>query len=296
MGPCDTDGTLANSKGNTMKKIRKTVTGHPAIDGAGVHLVRVLGGRTVTDFDPFLMLDSFDSSNPEDYIKGFPMHPHRGIETITYLVEGEIQHQDSLGNKGSILSGQAQWMTAGSGILHQEMPQAAKRMLGLQIWLNLPRSEKMTDPAYFGITREMVPTVAEGGATVRVISGSYKTTHGITPKHIQATMYDVSLEANEAINLETRPGENVFVFLLLGGSIIDERNIAEKTAVLFGEGDGIRIAATKDAPVRFIFFSGKPLGEPVAWGGPIVMNTEEELATAFNELESGRFIKHAPAM
>lgn len=279
-----------------MKSIRKMVTGHPAVDGAGVHLVRVLGGRTVKDFDPFLMLDSFDSANPEDYVKGFPLHPHRGIETITYLIEGEIEHQDSLGNKGTILSGQAQWMTAGSGILHQEMPQASERMLGLQIWLNLPRQEKMTEPSYFDITRDMIPAVTEGGAVVRVISGRYKTAQGVTPRHIDATLYDVGLETGQSIDVKTKLGENVFVFLIVGDAVIDGHSIPEKTAVLFGEGGGIRVAATREAPCRFIFFSGKPLGEPVAWGGPIVMNTEDELATAFSELESGRFIKHAPAL
>lgn len=279
-----------------MKKIKKMVTGHSAVDGAGVHLVRVLGRRTVEEFDPFLMLDSFDSNNPDDYIKGFPLHPHRGIETITYLIEGEIDHMDSLGNKGVILSGQSQWMTAGSGILHQEMPKASDRMLGLQIWLNLPSRDKMAKPAYFDITGDMIQVAHEEAATVRVISGRYKTTRGVSPRHVDATLYDVSLQPGKSIDLETRPGENVFVFLIVGDAVIDGQTIPEKTAVLFGEGDGIRVAATPRESARFIFFSGKPLGEPVAWGGPIVMNTDEELATAFEELESGQFIKHTPAI
>lgn len=272
------------------------VRGHPAVDGAGVHLVRVLGGRTVEDFDPFLMLDSFDSTDPEDYIKGFPLHPHRGIETITYLIEGKIEHADSLGNKGVILSGQSQWMTAGSGILHEEMPRASARMLGLQIWLNLPRREKMTEPAYFDITGDMIPAVDDGAAIVRVISGRYKAAQGVNPRHIDATLYDVGLQPGASIDLETKRGENVFVFLIVGDAVIDGKEIPEKTAVLFGEGDGIRVTATPEAPSRFIFFSGRPLDEPVAWGGPIVMNTDEELETAFAELESGQFIKHAPAL
>lgn len=279
-----------------MKSIRKMVRGHPAVDGAGVHLVRVLGGRRVEDFDPFLMLDSFDSTDPEDYIKGFPLHPHRGIETITYLIEGKIEHADSLGNKGVILSGQSQWMTAGSGILHQEMPKASARMLGLQIWLNLPRREKMAEPAYFDITQDMIPAVEDGAAVVRVISGRYKAVQGVSPRHIDATLYDVSLQPGASIDLETKQGENVFVFLIVGDAVIDGREIPEKTAVLFGEGNGIRVSAAPEAPCRFLFFSGRPLGEPVAWGGPIVMNTDEELETAFAELESGQFIKHAPAL
>ncbi len=273
------------------KPIKRTVQGHPAIDGAGVHLVRVLGYRTVEDFDPFLLLDSFDSTNPADYLKGFPMHPHRGIETITYLVEGDIEHQDSLGNRGSIKSGQSQWMTAGSGILHQEMPQASPRMLGLQVWLNLPSREKMAAPAYFDISQDMIPQVAAGRAVVRVLSGEFKGVRGIKPRHVQASIFDVSLPTGEEIVLPAIPGENVFVFLLEGDAGIAGRRIPAKTAVLFGEGDAVAVAAPPDGAARFLFFSGPPLGEPVAWGGPIVMNTEAELETAFSQLAAGTFVK-----
>lgn len=275
-----------------VRNVKRLVTGHPAVDGAGVHLVRVLGPRTVKDYDPFLMLDSFDSTDPADYVKGFPMHPHRGIETITYLVEGVIEHEDSLGNKGVIRSGQSQWMTAGSGILHQEMPKPAPRMLGLQIWLNLPAAEKMADPHYFDITADMIQTVQDGAAVVRVISGEYKGTAGVAPRHIPATLYDISLPQGVALSIATKPDENVFVFLLEGDAVIGGERIQAKTAVLFGPGDGIVLAAPADADARVVFFSGKPLGEPVAWGGPIVMNTDEELETAFGELERGTFIKH----
>lgn len=275
------------------RKITKTVRGQRAIDGAGVHLVRVLGGRDVVDFDPFLMLDSFDSMNPADYVAGFPMHPHRGIETITYLIHGEIEHQDSLGNKGVIRDGQSQWMTAGSGILHQEMPKPAHRMLGLQIWLNLPREEKMTDPKYFDITETDIKTVKTDDGTVRVISGAFDGVKGVTPHHIQATLYDVTVDAGRTISIPTKPEENVFVFLIEGSAIIDGSDIAEKTAVLFGPGDVIRITAPIAGEARLLFFSGKKLEEPVAWGGPIVMNTRDELENAFEELEEGTFIKKA---
>lgn len=278
-----------------MRRIVKTVTGQPAIDGAGVHLVRVLGASTVRDFDPFLMLDSFDSANPADYTKGFPMHPHRGIETITYLIEGRIDHEDSLGNKGSIRAGEAQWMTAGSGILHQEMPQAAPRMLGLQIWLNLPKEKKMADPHYFDIRGDMMGHVTEEAADVIVISGAYKGVRGITPAYVQASMFDVSLRPGQGLALETNPDENVFVFLIEGDALIDEKRIPRKTAVLFGAGNAIEVRAPQDAPARFIFFSGKPLYEEVSWGGPVVMNTRGELMRAFEELEEGTFIKHGPA-
>lgn len=275
------------------RKIVKLVRGQHAIDGAGVHLVRVLGGRDVVDFDPFLMLDSFDSTNPEDYVAGFPMHPHRGIETITYLIQGEIEHQDSLGNKGVIRDGQSQWMTAGSGILHQEMPKPAERMLGLQIWLNLPRGEKMTDPKYFDITPMDIKAVTTDAGVVRVISGAFDGVRGVTPHHIQATLYDVSVEPGKTQVIPTKPEENVFVFLIEGDAVIDGSDIPAKTAVLFGEGDTIAVTAPLKGAVRALFFSGPRLGEPIAWGGPIVMNTREELQNAFDELEDGTFIKKA---
>lgn len=273
-----------------LRKVNRTVNGRHAVDGAGVHLQRVLGPETVTDFDPFLMLDSFDSTNPEDYIQGFPMHPHRGIETITYLIEGEIDHEDSLGNKGVIKGGQSQWMTAGSGIMHQEMPQAAPHMLGLQIWLNLPKSKKMTRPAYFDITPAMIKTKTEDFGTVRVLSGRYKDAVGVEPPHWHADMWDISLNPQGEITLETDPDNNVFVFLILGEAQIDGKTYPAKTAVLFGPGDAITLTAT-ELGCRFLYFAGKPIKEPVAWGGPIVMNTKEELNAAFAQLNNGTFIK-----
>jgi redox-sensitive bicupin YhaK (pirin superfamily) len=263
------------------------------VDGAGVHLVRVLNNETVEDFDPFLMLDSFDSKNPPDYTEGFPMHPHRGIETITYLIDGEIEHQDSLGNKGSIKSGESQWMTAGSGIMHQEMPQAAELMLGLQIWLNLPQKDKMTNPVYFDIKQSMIPQVKEGPATIKIISGSYKDTQGVTPAFVKASLYDVALEPDSVAELQTKPDENVFIFLIVGDAVIGGKTIKEKSAVLFGPGDTIKPGTAPGKALRFIYFSGPKLKEPVAWGGPIVMNTKKELEETFQELRQGTFIKHS---
>lgn len=273
------------------RKITKIVQGQKAVDGAGVQLVRVLGHSDVTDFDPFLMLDSFDSTDPADYIKGFPMHPHRGIETITYLIDGMMEHEDSLGNKGIIKSGQCQWMTAGSGILHQEMPKTSPRMLGVQLWLNLPQHQKMTAPAYQDVTEEMMTTVFLDGATLKVISGHYNEHKGTTPKYINATIYDVHLESGKSITLDTNQEENVFIFLIDGDAIVGDREINAKSAVLFGEGNQITITAPS-SPSRFLYFSAKPLREPIAWGGPIVMNTHDELMYAFKELEQGTFIKH----
>lgn len=273
-------------------KIIKEVRGQRAIDGAGVHLVRVLGNRDVTDFDPFLMLDSFDSTNPDDYTAGFPMHPHRGIETITYLIKGEIAHEDSLGNKDTIRAGEAQWMTAGSGILHQEMPQASERMLGFQLWLNLPADRKMTEPAYLSIEEADIALQDIDGARIRVLSGAYGDAKGVTPHYIPATIYDITIEKGSDMSVPVTPGETAFVFLIEGDAIIDDRRVASKTAVLFGEGDRIAVKAPTERGVRVIFCSGKPLREPIAWGGPIVMNTKEELNRAFEELQRGTFIKH----
>lgn len=261
------------------------------MDGAGVKLTRVLGGNTVEEFDPFLMLDSFDSTNPPDYVRGFPMHPHRGIETITYLVEGEIAHEDSLGNEGMIIPGASQWMTAGSGILHQEMPQATERLLGLQLWLNLPAAEKMTEPKYFDIRPEDVGVAENACATVRVISGSYEGVEGARPHHIQATLLDVNLKEGQSIEIPVKEEETVFIFTLLGDAMVDDEIFAEKTALLLTDGNSVEVSALPGKILRFILASAPALHEPVAWGGPIVMNTQEELRQAFSELRAGTFIK-----
>lgn len=275
----------------TRREIVKEIKGQRTVDGAGVRLVRVLGNNDTKDFDPFLMLDSFDSTDPSDYIAGFPMHPHRGIETITYLISGRIDHEDSLGNKGTIHPGESQWMTAGSGILHQEMPKESHRMLGFQLWLNLPRKEKMTTPAYCSITRDMIPRIKRGKAEIGILSGRFEDVAGITPAHIPATIYDISLPSGENITVPAKADETAFVFLIEGDAAINEKTISSKSAVLFGPGDYITVSARRESGLRFIFFSGKALHEPTAWGGPIVMNTQAELTLAFRELRDGSFIK-----
>ena len=276
------------------REIIKTVRGQRTTDGAGVRLVRVLGNKTAEDFDPFLMLDSFDSTDPVDYTAGFPMHPHRGIETITYLISGKIEHEDSLGNKGTIRSGESQWMTAGSGILHQEMPKAWERMLGFQLWLNLPRKEKMTEPAYLSITQEKIPYMKKDKAVIRILSGRFGESVGTIPNHIPATIYDVELSDGGSIEIPTLRDDTAFVFLIAGDAVISKDTIPAKTAVLFGSGGYISVSALPNSELRFIFFSGKALHEPIAWGGPIVMNTGEELEEAFDELRKGTFIKRVP--
>jgi len=278
---------------NEIRSIRRIVTGKPATDGAGVKLVRVIGYNDTQDFDPFLMLDAFDSTNPEDYVKGFPWHPHRGIETITYLIRGDIAHGDSLGNKGRILDGECQWMTAGSGILHQEMPQASERMLGTQLWLNLPAKDKMTEPKYNDIVGENVPTVAEEGLNIRIISGNYKGTDGaFRGEYADALYLDAEMAPGAEWLLETDPEATLFIYIVQGAGFFGPsgEGVAEKHAVLFDKGNAFRAKAS-EAGARIFLMAAKPLGEPIAWGGPIVMNTREELDLAFRELQEGTFIK-----
>jgi redox-sensitive bicupin YhaK (pirin superfamily) len=277
------------------RRVARTVTGKRAVDGAGVRLVRVVGSRDVEDFDPFLMLDAFDSSDPGDYVAGFPWHPHRGIETVTFLLEGEIAHGDSLGNKGSILSGGCQWMTAGSGIIHQEMPQSAPRMLGAQLWLNLPSVKKMTDPAYRDLPKEAIPVVRESGFSVSVIAGDYLGTRGAkSGEHVNATMLSIAIEPGAACSIPVAPDDTAFVYVFEGSlSFADGgESVPARTAALLADGAECLLRADVAAPVRCLFFAGKPLRESVAWGGPIVMNTEAELDEAFRELDEGTFVKH----
>ena len=275
------------------KDIVKTVKGHPTRDGAGVSLIRVVGHDDVAQADPFLMLDAFDSKNPADYIRGFPMHPHRGIETVTYLIEGRIDHRDSLGNAGSIRAGQSQWMTAGSGILHEEMPQESERLFGLQLWVNLPQADKMTAPQYFDITEEMIETLPIPEGTVRVVAGAFGGARGVRPRHVDVTMLDISLRPGERLEFPVDESSTALVYTLEGEGFFGPeaaRAVGNRTAAIFGQGDRF-LAKAGENGLRFMLFAGRPLHEPVAWGGPIVMNTREELQTAFRELDAGTFIK-----
>ena len=277
-----------------IRRVKRIVEGEHKIDGAGVELVRVIGKPTVKDFDPFLMLDAFDHDNPEKYLKGFPWHPHRGIETVTYLIEGEIQHGDSLGNRGVIYSGDCQWMTAGSGIIHQEMPQAAPKMLGVQLWVNLPAKDKMVRPKYRDFTKGDIPVVKDKDATVYIVAGEFAGKKGPMEEiNVQPTFLDVRVGTRGDFTLNTEPDDNLFIYILSGSVILEaeeNRVLTSKQAILFGEGDLLKLKAGSKG-LQFLLFSGKPLNEPVAWGGPIVMNTAEELALAFKEIDNGTFIK-----
>ncbi len=277
-----------------IRTIKRIVTGASATDGAGVKLVRVIGYYDTKDFDPFLMMDAFDSTNPDDYVKGFPWHPHRGMETITYLLSGDIEHGDSLGNKGSILDGDCQWMTAGSGIIHQEMPKPSKRLLGAQLWLNLHSKDKMTSPKYRDIRKEDIPVVNESDVKVRIISGTYNGTPGaIKGDFVDALYLDAEVNDGAQWRFETNEDWTLFIYIISGQGSFEpdsDRLINEKHAVLFNEGKEFWVKAAHGG-IRFLLMSGKSLGEPVAWGGPIVMNTREELNQAYKELDEGTFIR-----
>jgi redox-sensitive bicupin YhaK (pirin superfamily) len=299
---------------NETRKIRKVFKSKPTIEGAGVHLHRAFGFSEVPIFDPFLLLDDFRSGDPNHYSKGFPWHPHRGIETITYVLRGDVEHGDSIGNKGVISSGDVQWMTAGSGIIHQEMPKGDPEgfMWGFQLWANLPSHQKMIAPRYREVKSAQIPeTRLENGTKIRIICGNVEGIQGpvgdivIDPEYL-----DITVPAQGEFIHPTKPGHTVFTYIIEGsGYFCQEKKpfgfevqgvnyfdikrdpiLGDGSLVLFDDGEKIEIT-TKNKPVRFLLMSGKPIGEPIAWYGPIVMNTQEELRIAFEEYHNGSFLK-----
>ncbi|HHU90850.1 MAG TPA: pirin family protein [Clostridiaceae bacterium] len=273
------------------RKISKQVRGYRTKDGAGVSLVRVLGNETVQEYDPILMLDSFDSTNPDDYIAGFPMHPHRGIETISYVYRGFMTHKDSLGNEDTIGNGEVQWMTAGSGIMHEEKLPASERLLGVQLWLNLPAKDKMAPPAYRSIKNSEIVEIESDWGKLRLLAGEFNGRKGFMSKYLPLDYYDLHLDCDASVNLQTERDSSVMLFTLLEDVYIGGELVKEKTAVKLTSGDWVEIKAT-DQKAQVLFISSRRLDEPVAWGGPIVMNTREELKTAFDDLKKGTFIKN----
>jgi len=272
------------------RKVLKQVTGYKTTDGAGVNLVRVLSRNTVELFDPILMLDSFDSVNPRDYIAGFPLHPHRGIETISYIYRGKMVHKDSLGNEDMIQDGEVQWMTAGSGIMHEEKLPASERMLGVQLWLNLASKDKMVAPAYLSVKADQIKEVALPHGRLRVLAGSYEGQASYQSKYQPLDYYDIHLNPHGSFTLKTDSHRSIMLFTLVGSIVIEGVHIKEKTAVKLSEGDTLRIQ-TENEGAQILFVSSLALNEPVAWGGPIVMNTKEELYRAFQDLDEGTFLK-----
>lgn len=287
----DADGSGAVRKAGQILPSRET------IEGAGVHLRRAFGYHQVPRLDPFLLLDDFRSENPAEYVAGFPWHPHRGIETVTYMLDGVVEHEDSIGNKGVIGSGDVQWMTSGSGIIHQEMPKPKGDLMGgLQLWVNLPVSSKMMEPRYQEVQRARIPEAKPAkGVDVRVIAGEVEGVRGPVQDIVVEPEYlDVRVAPHGAFEHPVRKGHTVFAYVLGGKGRFDAdsgETVDSESLVIFEDGDRVRIEAVGD-PLRFLLISGRPLGEPVAWWGPIVMNTRRELEVAISEFQGGTFIKH----
>jgi len=300
---------------NAARKIKKIFRSKQTIEGAGVHLKRAFGSSEAGQFDPFLLLDDFRSGNPNHYNKGFPWHPHRGIETITYILQGKVEHGDSLGNKGVIDAGDVQWMTAGSGIIHQEMPKgdASGRMEGFQLWANLPAAEKMMSPRYRDVKSNDIPVITlENDVQIKIICGTVNKIHGpVQDIMIDPEYLDITVPAHTVYEHPVKPGHTVFAYVIAGqGYLCKEKKpfiyeaegensfdmetdplASNGTLILFEDGRSVHIE-TGDASIRFLLISGKPLNEPIAWHGPIVMNNQAELQLAFDEYRAGTFLKN----
>jgi len=297
----------------SIRPVKRIVTAQPALEGAGVHLRRAFGFGEPGEFDPFLLLDDFRNDRPADYAAGFPWHPHRGIETITYVLAGTVDHADSIGNKGAIAAGDVQWMTAGSGIIHQEMPKgdALGRMHGFQLWANLPASRKMTDPRYQEIKASDIPVLTDDDGTVaRLVTGKLWGMRGPVEGIAADPVYvDISVPPGKRKTIPVETTSQAFAYVFAGSGTfanasgplgvptedaasdtITVERAGNRSLVLFDRGDEVTVQAG-DEGIRFLLVSGKPLREPVAWRGPIVMNTPQELRTAFEELQQGTFLK-----
>ena len=298
----------------SIRPIKRIVRARPTTEGAGVHLNRAFGFGTTSDFDPFLLLDDFRNDRPEDYLAGFPWHPHRGIETVTYVLAGTVEHGDSIGNRGAIAPGDVQWMTAGSGIIHQEMPKgdALGRMHGFQLWANLPSSLKLTPPRYQEVKAGDVPLLTDDdGTRVRIVCGSFWGARGPVDGIAADPVYiDVSVPPEQRKKLPVETTSNAFAYVFEGSGKFCNASAPlavptepvgwadttppvaadNRSLVLFDRGDEVTVQAG-DQGIRFLLVSGKPLREPVAWYGPIVMNTQAELQQAYQELERGTFLK-----
>lgn len=280
-------------KSMSERRISKILVGTETSDGAGVRLRRIIDQRVMKETDPFLLLDFFGSEDPDEYIAGFPWHPHRGIETVTYMIEGEVHHEDSLGNGGVIKGGDVQWMTAGSGIIHQEMPHVTNGMMkGFQLWVNLPANQKMSKPRYQEYSSEIIPLIKNGDTKVKVIAGDFKGTQGpVKGLYMQPLYLDIKLGPHSELTIPIDNNYSSFAYVFEGeGFFPEDTIISEGKLVIFTEGDSVKIQ-TKTSGIRFIFVAGKPLNEAIAWQGPIVMNTQEELKAAFRELKEDIFIK-----
>lgn len=277
-----------------LRAIKNIRNAEPVLEGAGVHLHRAFGYYQQPDYDPFLMLDDFRNDDPERYLAGFPWHPHRGIETITYMLEGSAEHGDSLGNRGVIQKGEVQWMTAGSGIIHQEMPKpdAQGRMYGFQLWTNLPAKEKMSTPRYRDLKAEDMPVLSgPESCQIKIICGEYGGIRGpVEEIFVQPQYWDVEVKSDTSVRLPAQRGFTCFIYAYEGVADVMGIQIRNRQIVLFEDGDEIEISA-QNSGFKFLFLCGKPLHESISWKGPIVMNTREEINLAFKELADDNFIK-----
>jgi redox-sensitive bicupin YhaK (pirin superfamily) len=280
----------------TVRKIANIIEPQPVVEGAGVMLKRSIGTSTLDHVDPFLLLDDFTSKNPADYQAGFPLHPHRGIETVTYLLSGAVRHKDTLGNSGEIGAGEVQWMTAGRGIMHEEMPQARPEgIVGFQLWVNLPAKLKMTAPRYQNISANEIPKIRrDGGATIRIIAGSVDGVTGpVGGIAAEPTYLDISLAPGGWFIHSMPRGHAAFAYLFEGAARFGDDDSSVVTGprlVVLGDGDTVEVR-TENSPARFLLVSGKPLNEPIARYGPFVMNTQEEIEQTLRELQQGTFAR-----
>ena len=282
------------------RKVIEIIKPQTVMEGAGVRLKRSIATATLDHLDPFLLFDHFGTDNPDDYIKGFPMHPHRGIETVTYIINGHVNHKDSIGNSGSIGSGDIQWMTAGGGIMHEEMPQPAQgEMVGFQLWVNLPARLKMTKPRYQDIISNQIPEVTrEDGVKIRVIAGEVDGVRGAISEIFADPAYlDVSIPAKGSFSHPVEKEHTAFAYVFEGRGFFgtdknaQQSSVSQPGLVVLGDGDYIQAGAANE-PVRFLLISGKPLNEPIARYGPFVMNTQEEIQQALKDLKNGTFVRN----
>lgn len=281
---------MTDNKTNKIKNFRtiiRTVKGIKTSDGAGVNLTRIIASPQLDMIDPFLLLDEFGSDNPDDYIGGFPPHPHRGFETITYMLNGKFRHKDTAGNEGYLTDGSVQWMTAGKGIVHSEMPEQTKGLVrGFQLWLNLPKNKKMIEPVYNDIPADKIPIICIPGGAIKIIAGSFSGIKGPGKSYTGILYFDIKLDKGFKLEIPIHSGWNTFCYVYEGEIICGEK-IKKDHLALFNK-EGSFHCLSNSSETRFILVSGDPLNEPVARGGPFVMNTKEELLQAFEDYRSGK--------
>jgi hypothetical protein len=281
----------------TLRKVDQFIQALAVSEGAGVTVHRTIGTPARRNLDPFLLLDHFSSDDPDDYIAGFPDHPHRGFVTFTYMLDGHMLHQDSMGNRGDLRAGGAQWMKAASGVIHSEMPQQSNGLMrGFQLWLNLPASEKLSDPGYQEFSPEAIPEVAGEGVRARVLAGEYGGRRGpVDDPHTQALYLDVSLDAGVSFQQALDPAATAFVYVFEGSARLDGNALPQHRLAVLGEGDAVALTAGSEG-VRLILVAGRPLHDPIAQYGPFVMNTREEIEQAMQDYRDGRLVRKKATM